>query len=240
MTAWYAPDAVVVDLDGTPLAEGRDALISVEVQAFLQVPDRRCRVARVLADADGSTVVVDGLQSGRDTVDAVPMSVPFLCWWRLDGSGLIVEEHRYLPWDRRRILDDDSFTRPPPPDDRRRRSAGATRDLVARWAEAWAWDAGLAVDAFAADDVVVRTDAAEPTSVLAGADAWRAREVAAHAALGPSPLVRVDATVGAGDQIALRVAFGTGPAEVLLAVLDDTDRFVRIDRFAPHAGGARR
>ncbi len=240
VTACYEPDAVLVGLDGTPLAVGRDAVAAFEVQAFLQVPDRRCSVARVLADAEGSTVVVEGLQSGRDTVDAVPMSAPVLCWWRLDAAGLIVEEHRYLPWDRRRILDDDSFSRPPRPDDARRRSAGAVRDLVARWAEAWAWDAGLAVDAFVADDVAVRPDAADPTVVLEGAGAWRAREVAARAAVGPAPVVRVDATVGAGDQIALRVAFGAGAPEVLLVVLDDADRFVRLDRFAPHAGGVQR
>ncbi len=236
----YAVDAIVVDLDGSPIASGRDELQRLEVASYLRVPDRRCRVVRVLADTQGTTVVVEALQVGRDTVDAVPMSVPVLCWWRLDAAGLIIEEHRFLPWDRRRILDDASFVVTPEPDVSHQRSSGAVRDLVARWAEAWSWDAGLAVDAFVAEGVVVRPDAADPPTVLEGAAAWRAAEVAIHAAADHPALVRVDATCGTGDTIAVRVAFAGAPTEVLLIVLDDTDRFVRIDRFAPHAHAARR
>lgn len=240
VAACYAADVTVVDLDGAPLAVGLDALTRLEVESYLRVPDRRCRVVRVVADAEGDTVVVEALQVGRDTVDAVPMSAPLLCWWRLDADGMIIEEHRFLPWERRRILDDGSFVTPPAPDGSLRRSAGAARDLVARWAEAWSWDAGLAVDAFVADGALVRPDSCDPPTVLEGSAAWRAAEGAVHADADEPARVRVDAVVGAGDTIAVRVAFGDGPAEVLLVVLDDTDRFVRIDRFAPHAHGTRR
>jgi hypothetical protein len=172
---WYADEAVVVDLAGTVLARGRDAAAELESALFRRVPHRAARPLIVHGDA---------LVTGTSLGDLVTMVTPMTRWWWFDEQGRITRELRILDWDHRSI-DDADAAGPLPRGDGPARSDAWFRDFAQRFAETWAWDPGVVLRSFVADDVVALCPTDPERRRWQGVDDVAATELFATSRLAP-------------------------------------------------------